>query len=249
QANIPNERNINSITPERINNIELATRIKFTNELVLNGTFFYNNIQNIIDVGVIYQDPAVFPMVNIGTDVAGDWNGYWYFKNTLGTFSQIGTELALAYTIPKYSIQLTQAVVQVQSATKEQKDLAISSNSMYLAAEDNTNKTLHAKAFPEMVTRLNILANPIGKLNVALNMMYYSDWYSPIGTKAKGGIFANVGVGYNFTNNIEFNISVKNVGNNTNLYPMNSNAGGPDVSPGTPGWESRTFWGTLRVKI
>ncbi len=248
QANIPNERNVNAIAPERINNIELATRIKFTEKLILNGTFFYNDIQNIIDVGVIYQDPNVFPMVNIGTDVPGDWNGYWYFKNTKGTFSQIGAELALAYTIPKYSIQLTQAVVQVQSATKEQKDLAIANNSMYLSSETNTDK-LHAKAYPEIVTRLNILANPIRKLNCAINLMYYSDWYSPIGTKAKGGIFANVGIGYNFKNNLELNLSIKNVGNNTNLYPMNSNAGGPDVSSGTPGWESRTFWATLRMKI
>lgn len=249
QANIPNERNINPIAPERINNIELATRIKFSERLVFNGTFFYNTIQNIIDVGVIYQDPAVFSMVNIGTDVAGDWNGYWYFKNTLGTFSQIGTELSLAYTTPKFSVQATQAIVQVQSATKEQSDLAISANSMYLAADAQNSQKLHHKAFPEMVTRLNLLANPINRLNLSLNFMYYSDWYSPIGTKARGGLFGNFGVGYNFTNNLELNFSFKNITNNTNLYPMNSNAGGPDVSPGTAGWESRTFWGTIRMKI
>jgi len=43
--------------------------------------------------------------------------------------------------------------------------------------------------------------------------------------------------------------SVTVISNERNLYPMNSNAGCPDVSPGTPGWESTTFWTTLRLKL
>jgi hypothetical protein len=30
---------------------------------------------------------------------------------------------------------------------------------------------------------------------------------------------------------------------------MNSNAGGPDVSPGSPAWETQTLWATLRFSL
>lgn len=240
-AGIPQERNINSIIPERIDNIELAIRWDIFKSLTFNTVGFYNTVSNIIDVGVIYKDPQVFPMVNIGSDVAGDWNGYWYFKNTLGAFTQMGLETNLAYHSSKININLSNAITKVQSATTAQKESAEKANSMYLAS-NTQNKSLHYKAFPEMITRLNILLMPLKDLHLSCNVLYYSKWYSPAGTIANGGLMLNTGIGYTFNDRFEMQFLLKNVANNTPLYPMNSNAGGPDVSPGTPGWENRSFW-------
>ncbi len=242
-----NEKNINSIQPERITNLEFASNIKFSDKFSFNGTFFYSDIQNVIDVGVIYKDPNGFPMVNIGTDVPGDWNGYWHFKNTPGSFSQAGAEMGLSYTHPKFTIQVTQSIVRIITATKEQNSLAQSGSSMYLAS--SADSSLHHKAFPEAVTRLNFMSKFTEKFHFATNMIYYSKWYSPSGDKANGGLVINTGFGYDFTKNFQLNLNVKNITNNTNLYPMNSNAGGADVSPGTAGWENTTFWVTGILKL
>ncbi|PKQ67431.1 TonB-dependent receptor plug domain-containing protein [Raineya orbicola] len=245
-AGIPNARNIDLIAPERINNIELAFRWNILSSLTLNTVVFYNIVQNVIDVGVFYQNPDDFNMVNIGSDIPGDWNGYWFFKNTPGTFSQIGNETVLNFNHEKVSITLSNALVKVMEATEEQKDLAINANSMYLAADEN--KKLRYKAFPENVTRLSIIAKPVSKFYAGVHSMYYSKWYSPAGTVAQGGFILNAGVGYDFSEKFSLDLQAKNLTNNTNLYPMNSNAGGPDVSPGTPAWETTTFWATLRLK-
>ncbi|GAB4126040.1 MAG: hypothetical protein OHK0045_10850 [Raineya sp.] len=244
---IPNTQNISSIVPERINNIELAIKWNIAPDFTLNMVNFYNIVQNVIDVGVIYQDPDVFPMVNIGSDIPGDWNGYWYFKNTPGTFTQLGNETSLSFIKPKFSALLSHSFVRVLDATTEQRDLAIAANSMYLAADQQ--ERLRYKAFPENVTRLNLMAKPLEKLHLALNTLYYSSWYSPAGTIAQGGVIINAGVGFDISPKISLDLQAKNLTNNTNLYPMNSNAGGPDVSPGTPGWENTTFWATMRLKL
>jgi len=243
---IPNANNIASIVPERINNLELAFKVNFTEDLTLNAVCFYNTVQNVIDVGVIYQDPTVFPMINIGSDIPGDWNGYWYFKNTLGAFNQLGSESTLSFTKPKYSLTLSHSLVKVLNATQEQKDLAENANSMYLASE---NGTLHYKAYPENIVRFHLLAKPFKKLSMGMNTLYYSSWFSPAGTTAQGGLLVNMGLGYDISAKTSIDIQVKNLTNQKNLYPMNSNAGGPDVSPGTPAWESTTLWTTIRINL
>lgn len=240
-AQIPAERNIEAIVPERINNLELSIRYNVVKNLTFQTVGFYNTVSNVIDVGVIYQDPSAFSMVNVGSDVAGDWNGYWYFKNTKGTFSQIGLESVLAYQTPKYHFSLSNAIVKVVGATEAQKELAQKANSMYLASNAQ-DSSLHYKAFPEMVTRFHAWAKPLQNLHLSFNLLHYSTWYSPAGTIAKGGWIMNFGAGYNFNSRFELQFLLKNIANATPLYPMNSNAGGPDVSPGTPAWETRSFW-------
>ena len=58
-----------------------------------------------------------------------------------------------------------------------------------------------------------------------------------------------MGLGYDISSKTNIDIQIKNLTNQKNLYPMNSNAGGPDVSPGTPAWETTTFWTTLRINL
>ncbi|MCS6833499.1 MAG: TonB-dependent receptor, partial [Flammeovirgaceae bacterium] len=246
-ANIPGESNLGITKPESMNSYELAINYQVNKNANLDVVGFYNNVSNVIDVGVIYKDPNEFKMVNIGSDIPGDWNGYWFFKNTPGTFSQLGVEAVLTYNYKGLDVRASHALTTVSSATSEQETLAKNASSMYLAADGGN---LHYKAFPENVTRLNLMYRFWqDKLSLSLNGLIYSRWYSPAGTKADDGQVFNMGVSYRPSRKFEFSMLMKNLTDMRNLYPMNSNAGGPDVSPGTPAWEARTFWGTVRMKM
>ncbi len=243
---IPGESNIPTPKPERMESFELAINYKPTPQLEFEAVSFYSNIKNVIDVGVIYQDPNDFLMVPVGTDIPGDWNGYWYFKNTPGEFAQFGTELSVSYTTPKISANLSHSFVSVASATAEQDTIARDGGSMYLAKEDDK---LHFKAFPENVTRLNFIAKPIKSLSLGFTSLLYSKWFSPIGTAADGGMTVNLTAEYHFSKSVSLSLTGKNLLNEDGLYPMNNNAGDASTSPGTPAWESTTYWAVLRVRL
>ena len=82
-----------------------------------------------------------------------------------------------------------------------------------------------------------------------MNALYYSKWYSPIGTVADGGLILNLSSQWNITKTLQWGVSIKNLLNEKNLSPMNSNAGGQDVSSGTPAWETTTGWTTVRLNF
>jgi outer membrane receptor for ferrienterochelin and colicin len=248
KAKIPGENNISSIKPESMSSFELAATYRRNEKLSINAVLFYTLVSNVIDVGVIYKDPNEFPMVNVGTDIAGDWNGYWFFKNTPGTFAQAGVEVTANYKHKWLDMGGSFSLTRVANATPEQEILAKNAQSMYLATDSET-KNLHYKAFPEQTLRLHAIAKPIKKLSISANIVSYSGWYSPIGTRASGGLIMNSSIGYAFSNSMELSFIAKNLFNENALYPMNSNAGGPDVSPGTPAWESQSIWAVLRVKL
>ncbi len=245
-ANIPGSTNIPTIAPERMSSFELAATFKPNKKLNVNLVTYYNQVSNVIDVGVIYQDPTVFTVPNVGTDIAGDWNGYWYFKNTPGTFSQFGAELTVQYVTEKFSTQASYSYAGVTQVSKEQKDIAIAANSMYLAAD---GEKVAYKAFPQSMFKLNAQYKFTEDFFVSMTSIYYGGWYSPAGAKEKGGILINMALGYNISKNFEFQLTGKNLSNEQNLAPMTSNAGGQAVSPGAPSWERTTYWATGRVKF
>ena len=106
------------------------------------------------------------------------------------------------------------------------------------------------KAFPENVTRFNAMFHIWKKkIDLSLNALRFYKWYSPIGTEADPGLIINAGLNFKPTDKWHFTFVGKNLTNENALYPMNSNAGGQDVSPGTPGLESITFWTGVRYKL
>ncbi|WP_211220166.1 TonB-dependent receptor plug domain-containing protein [Hugenholtzia roseola] len=247
QDGLQMERNIPTTLPERMHNIEAALSYQISSSFQFNTVLFFNRISNVIDVGVIYRDPNQMPLTAIGTDVAGDWNGFWFFKNTPGAFNQIGAESTLSYQnkAQNLSLRLSQAWVRVLGATQAQRELAQNQNSMYLAA--NESGELHFKAYPENIIRAHLHYKPMKKLGFALHALWYSRWYSPIGSVSEGGLLFNAGLNWEISTRLTWTLNVKNLLNMQSLYPMNSNAGGPDVSPGTPAWEGRTLWANLRL--
>jgi outer membrane receptor protein involved in Fe transport len=244
-SGIPEAENIPSIEPERMSNFELATNYSINKVLDLELTAFYSIVSHVIDVGVIFANPSDFQMPNIGTDIPGDWNGYWYFKNTPGDFGQYGLESVLTYKNGSLTARLSHALVKVATVTQQQQQLAEDGESMYLSYDADEDQ-IHFKAYPENVVRAHVTYKPFEKMQTSVNAMYYSAWYSPIGTQSPSGFIVNVGASYQILDDLSLMINAKNLLNETALYPMNSNAGGEDVSPGTPAWETTTFWATLR---
>jgi outer membrane receptor protein involved in Fe transport len=230
-AGAPNgiEPNISKVKPEIMNSIELAAYYKFNDRLSFEAVGFYNTIQNVIDVGVIYRDRSQMNVPNIGSDVPGDWNGYWYFKNTDGSIKQYGTEAALRYGGDKINISLSHSLVKLASSSEQQR------GSMYLSKGNNF------KAYPENVTRLNVIVTPIDRFSLGINYMYYYSWYSPSDQKVDGNHLLNLTGMVDVNKNIQASFTVRNVLAQSKLYPMNSNVGGPDLSDGTPSVESPSF--------
>ena len=76
-----------------------------------------------------------------------------------------------------------------------------------------------------------------------MTYLYYPSWYSPKNERVEGNHLGNLGFNYKFLENLECHFMIKNIFAAGNLYPMISNAGGPDLSNGTPAVEKRTFWG------
>ena len=257
-ARIPGEENRPIVRPEIMNSIELAVNAQIAPGLRLDAVGFYNLVNSILDVGVIYRDrvdPTMpqmgqFNMVPVGSgvaqDVPGDWNGFWFFKNAFGSMNQWGAEATLSYSSEIINVSLSHALVQVASVTPEQDNDARTGNSMYLTFDPASERIRH-KVYPENITRLNVLATPIKGFDVAVNGILYSDWLAPDGSVGSGAFLLNVGAAYDILPNLEISVNAANLLGQTPLFPMNANAGGPGLQPGTPALESTTFWVRARV--
>jgi outer membrane receptor protein involved in Fe transport len=257
-ARIPGEENRPIVRPEIMNSIEFAVNAQIVPGLRLDAVGFYNLVNSILDVGVIYRDrvdPTMpqmgqFNMVPVGSgaaqDVPGDWNGFWFFKNAFGSMNQWGAEATLSYSSDIITVSLSHALVQVASVTSEQENDARTGNSMYLTFDPASERIRH-KVYPENVTRLNVLATPFKGFDVAVNGLLYSDWLAPDGSVGSGAFLLNVGAAYDILPNLEISVNAANLLNQVPLYPMNANAGGPGLQPGTPALETTTFWARLRL--
>jgi len=256
EARIPGERNRPQVRPEIMNSIEAALSWNIVPNLKLDAVGFYNSVSGVLDVGVIYRDrvnpmnpqPGQFNMVPIGTDVPGDWNGFWFFKNALGSLNQWGAEATLSYTSDMWNLSVSHALVQVASVTAEQEADARNGNSMYLTFDKAAGRVRH-KVYPENVTRLNILASPLKELDIALNGILYSDWLAPDGSVGRGAFLLSGGVSYDILPNLEVSLNVTNMLNQTPLSPMNANASGPGLQAGAPTIENTSLWGRVRVRF
>lgn len=242
-ASIPNPeeegyyRNIPETKPEKMRSYELAANWQISSAWNLDAVAFYNRVSNIIDVGVIYQDPDVFVIPQIGNDEPGDWNGYWFYKNNEGEIRQAGGEFGISYLTGLAQVKLSHSVVRVVSASEQ------NIGGMYLT-EDEENK--HFRAYPENISRFSIFYFPFEPLTLSAVMVYYSGWYSPGGDHAEGSALLNLGIQYRFTESMELSLTGKNVLNRTDPYPMNTNAGDRSLTNGSPALEEATWWLTFR---
>ncbi|MEM7184104.1 MAG: TonB-dependent receptor [Spirochaetota bacterium] len=226
-------RNVPETKPEKMDSYEFATKWKPSKAWVLETIFFYNKVKNIIDVGVLFADSAIFTMPRLGSDEPGDWNGYWFYKNAAGEIRQGGIEFSLDYRNRYLRSSLSHSIVKLITASNSQLD------SVYLTSDSNNR---HFKGYPENITRWNNLLFITKSWSASLNYLFYPNWYSPRGNRIEGNHIVNTGLSYRPVPPAKLYIVVKNLLNQSNLYPMISNSGGETLSDGTPALEKRTFW-------
>lgn len=230
-ANIPEAK------PEQMKSYEFTVDYDFKDKINLTAVFFYNIVQNVFDVGVIWENSSFYTVPSIGTDVPGDWNGYWYYKNTEGDLKQYGTEINLTYKDKYFFANLSHSLVKIHEVSDQQL------GSMYVTSENQF------KAFPENVTRFNLIASATADLKIGLNYMYYFSWFSPTNKEVPGNHLVNLSAKYTLKKKLSARISVANLLGQTELYPMNSNVGDTQLSGGASTVLNTTFWLTLGYKF
>lgn len=223
------EKNILPVKPEMMHTFELAGIYNVDKNIKIAVVGFFNQINNIIDVGVIYRDKQYFPMPEIGSDVPGDWNGYWFFKNSSGIIRQAGVEASINATIDNFNISASHSYVGLIEASEQQ------AGSMYITGKN------HFKAYPENVSRMQLIYGITNKTQFAATGLYYYNWFSPTDQLVEGNVMLNASVLSELSKSLSVQASILNVLGHTRLYPMNSNAGDARLSDGTPAYEKTTF--------
>ena len=234
---VGSESNLPQTKPEKIGSTELSFNWKTSEKVHFNVVGFYNKVTDVIDVGVIYRDPSVYQLPGIGSDNPGDWNGYWFFKNTDGSINEIGFEGNILYKSDRVLGNLSHSFVKSTNSDDQQK------GSMYLNEENNF------KAYPQNVTRLNMIYSLTKKLSSGLNYLYYYSWYSPTNQKVDGNHIVNLSLKYNVHKNGFISIHSLNLLNSQELYPMTNNVGDAALSDGAPSMEQTSFWIKIGWKI
>ena len=176
-------------------------------------------------------------MTNIGTDIPGDWNGYWFFKNTQGQIVQSGFESVFSFKSKKMMGNVSHSFVNVINSSEQQR------GSMYLTSEGNF------KAYPENVTRVNVIGSVTPNFSVGFNYAYYYFWYSPNDQKVTANHLLNIAASYKLFKKLDLTASLTNLLNQTKLYPMNSNVGDVELSDGTPSVENTSVWLSVRYNF
>ena len=162
---------------------EFAISYDFLKYFHLESILFYNKMRNIIDVGVLYADANQYKMPNLGSDIPGDWNGYWFYKNSSGEIRQGGAEISLGYKSSRFQSTLSHSVVRLISASNSQ------FQSIYLSSDKNNQ---HFQGYPENVTRWVNHWKTTEKISLFLNYLFYPSWYSPRGNRVIGNHFINL---------------------------------------------------------
>lgn len=232
--------------PEKMKSSEVAINYNLTTNLSIEGIFFYNRVQKITDVGVLYCNSPSAPtastpgpngcnMPNLGSDIPGNWNGYWFYKNNPGEIRQGGTEISINYKVKHLTLTFSESIVKLLSSSTAQGN----SSTVYLTSDPNNRQFL---GYPSNVSRLHGSFTPFDKWTFTAAILYYPSWYAPNGQRVIGNNIANLGVNFRMLENLDFHFIFKNAFNAGNLYPMIANAGGYNVSQGTPAVEKRTYW-------
>jgi len=150
-ANIPNKdqngnptvfQNIQPTKPEKMRSFELASSFKAKKDWNINGVVFYNMIESVIDVGVIYPNPDDRSAPRIGSDQPGDWKGYFFWRNTPGILRQGGGEISFEYKWKNLIYSNSYSIVRVVNASK------VLHSSQYLTSD---TRHRHFRAFPEEI--------------------------------------------------------------------------------------------------
>jgi len=225
--------NVADIIPEEMHSFELEVDQKIGESFNINTVGFYNIINNVIDFTGILPDGwpnHTDALPNIGDVPVGDFGGFWHFKNNKGKVSMAGMESSLIYTSEKALVNISHSLVYVVSAEQDHKN-----GSMYVTPNEKV------KAFPQNVTRFNVIYKGLSNTKVSLNYLYYYKWVSPLDRELESNHMANLSMIHSFSSGISVFGNVKNLLDDDKLYPMNNTLESA-LKDGTPTYEERTYW-------
>lgn len=224
-------KTLRSVAPEKLASAELAYSY-YTDQRSINAVVYINEIEDILSAEAHgYEDLAFGDAV--GTDIVGTWNGNWYYQNQIGALKQVGLELEFEQRFSNAKLNLSHAMVRVLSADQ-------SVEGIYVNAQDQ-----HV-AYPENVSRLRFSYEPnwqTGTWSVLYSMLYYWDYYSPLGDKRSGEEISHLGVNWQprADSSLQLALHIKNLWDSDGLYPIKA-TGDITGSDGVAVIEGRTWW-------
>ncbi len=231
--------------PERMTSFELGARYRRGDQITVDAVGFLARMTRVIDVGVIFVgdqlDAAPPGQRVIGSDQVGDWGGWFFFKNNPGAITSGGLEVDARWHRDWLTLRASVALVAILDLDRAADQVG----SMYVTG---TEDDPHFRAYPEQVARLGARVRPCAACWVNATAVGFGRWYSPAGTGAadgEPGAWLDVAAGYRLPRGFTVAATVKNVTGFGGLWPMNSNAGDPSVSAGSPALEGRAGWMTL----
>lgn len=226
------DKQLNPVEPEKLNSAEVAYSF-LSDSFGVNAVLFFNTIEDILLAEAHGYQGLAFGD-SIGTDLIGTWNGNWYYQNQAGELKQIGIELELEKQIQNIRFNLSHALVNVMSSDQGVQGVYIDNNQNHIG-------------YPENVTRFRLaydMESAEASWSLLYSMLYYWDYFSPLGTKQSGELIANVGARYRPTwisDRFDLRFTIKNIWDNDGLYPIKA-TGDITGSQGTPAIEERTAW-------
>lgn len=216
------------VKPETISSFEIEHQYS-SNSLSVSTVLFWNLLEDIIAAQAHSYDGLNYGDA-IGTDIIGTWGGNWYYQNQQGQLRQFGLEVDARYRWQNGFFRLSHAYVGID-------DIDSSATGIYTVGDQ------HYAAYPENVTRLTLQQTygmPIGQAIVRLTHLNYWGFYSPEDRKVEGADINNLHLELLPTAypNTSWQIEIKNVTNQNNLYPING-TGNLSGAVGTASIESR----------
>jgi outer membrane receptor protein involved in Fe transport len=235
--------------PERLYALEVGAHWHPFDTTKIEAVAFVDWMDHVIDVGVIYLgDDQAFVAASeaertIGDDRAGDWNGWFYFKNNPGTLVSAGGEISASTRVGPLELSGSGAVARLVSAPAAQV------GSMYVSGSADDP---HFKAYPELVGRARATVRPGHGVVASVGLLWFSGWYSPAwqsgGPDGEGAAVVDLAASW-ARGPIELTGTLRNALDAAPLWPMNSNVADASASPGTPALEHITGWLTVRLRL
>lgn len=225
---------LQKVEPESSRSLELQGVWQPTPSLRLEVVAFQNRVDHIIGFGSFSSGPSSPVPDTIGSDQKGDWDGYWYYQNTQGSFTTQGLELALSWHGPRVEVGLSHSLVKVAQADLETR------GSLYLTP---ASLGKHVRGYPEQVSRLNLTYLPSATLTASLNLLSWGRWYTS-GPSGPGQTLLNGALRARLGEQATLTLSVSNLFDTRGLYPFTDVPAdsASDPRPGTPSLLERTWW-------
>lgn len=173
--------------------------------------------------------------LNGGLGTSGESSDYLFNKASQGYIHEHGLEAVLHYSRNVFNIYLGHTQVQTENTD------SLHQGGLY------TSPSQSLQAYPENITRTDLVWNFHPKWRAAGNYLVYWNRHTPDGQKVGGNHLLNFNVSYQPSDMTELSLSAKNVLGDDELNPANQSSN--FQAPGDSLLEERSFWLSGRIRF